>query len=465
MKKIYRIALLLMALPMISSAEPLQITLEQCREMALESSYSISSSQQKILASQDMLKAYKSNYLPNFSLSGGYLYSTASFSEVISGGYLPTFSPDLTTGEMVPNIVGVAEDGSAIFSSYAYMPDMNFDFEVGSLFTVGVNMTQPIYTGGKITTATKLAQLGVDAAKIEQKRTKAEVIISADEAFYTYLKVEEMLQAANAYRAVVDELYRQVETMLSSGMCTKSDLMKVQVKVNEAELQQLKARNGVTLARMNLCYVIGLPTSTIDIELVDSFDIYQSVDSEIDVTARPEYGLLEKSIEAKELEVKMARSDFLPSISAMASYSYANGLSFNGATMLSSPSFTGGVAINIPIFHWGEGARKISAARREVDIAENTQMDLIQKMTLELTQSINAYNEAQLEVLLMERTVEQASENLRQSGKQYAAGMETLAYHLEAQALWQRATTDLVEAKSNQRLAYIRYCRSRGSEM
>ncbi len=464
MNKIFKLTLLL-TLPLVGIAQPQSITLEQCREMALENSLNLKSSNEKILASQDMLKAYKANNLPNFSFSGGYLYSTASFTEAIAGGYLPTFSPDLSTGQMVPNVVGYAEDGSAIFSSYAYMPDMVFECEVGSIFNAGVQVSQPIYMGGKISNATKLAQVGLEAAQIEQSRTEADVILSADEAFYAYLKVEELLLAADSYRTVVDEFYRQVESMLKNGMCTKNELMKVQVKVSEAELQQLKAKNGLILARMNLCYIIGLPLSTLEIEVVDSFVEHKGIDQELDVTSRAEYKLLEKSVEAKELEVLLAQGDLRPTIAAMASYSYSNGLKLNGSTLLgTSPTFTGGVSVNIPIFHWGESRRKVSAARRNAAIARNTHDDLVQKMTLELMQSINAYTEAQKEVALMERTLSQAEENLRQSSKQYSAGMEQISDYLEAQAIWQKAMSDLVESRANQRLTYATYCRIKGEE-
>ncbi len=462
MNKIYKV-LFLLSLPLAVLAQPRSITLEQCRDMALENSYKLKSAGEKIEASNDLLKAYQTNKLPNFSVSGSYLYSTASFSEAIDGGYLPTFTPDLATGELVPNVVGYAEDGSAIFSSYAYMPDMLFNMEVGSTYNMGLQALQPIYMGGKVSTAIKLAEVGVEAAKIEQARSEADVILAADEAFYAYLKVEEIVRAADSFRTVTDEAHRQVESMLKNGMCTKNDLMKVQVKVNEAELQQLKARNGLILARMNLCYIIGLPVSTLELSVVDTFDIYQSVDPALDITARAEYELLAKNIEAKDLEVKLAQSDFKPSVSAMASYSYANGLKLNGQKLLgSSPTFTGGVVVNIPIFHWGEGRRKVSAARREVSIAQNSKAEAEQMMTLQLMQAINAYNESQLQVALMERTVKQAEENLRQSGRLYSAGMETISDFLEAQAVWQKAMSDLVEAKSNQRLAYAAYCRCRG---
>ncbi|MFI3288455.1 MAG: TolC family protein [Rikenellaceae bacterium] len=465
MNKIINIIVLLFVVGSLSAGAQ-TLTLSECREMALDNSFNLKSAAERIAASEDMLKAYKANNLPNISFSGGYLYSTATFTETFEGGYLPTFSPDLTTGEMVPNVVGTSADGTPIFSSYAYMPDIVLDFEVGSVFTAGLQLSQPIYMGGKISTATKLAQLGVDVAGIEMNRSRADVILAADEAFYTYMKVEEMLLSADAYYSVVEEFYRVVSSMYDRGMCTQNDLLKVQVKVNEAELMQLKARNGKTLSRMNLCYIVGLPISNTELKVVDMFDLTSVIDTTLDVSGRVEYELLAKSVEAKELEVKLAQSDFLPSVTAMASYSYVYGLELNGDVLFgSSPTLTAGVMVNIPIFHWGEGRRKVSAARREVAIAENTRADLVQKMTLELMQCINSYEESQAQVRLMERAVTQAEENLRQSGKQYAAGMETISNYLEAQALWQKSLSDLVEARSNQRLAYVRYCRTRGDEL
>lgn len=454
MNKIYK-SLIALALPLLmvvgAIAQPKTLTLEQCRAMAIENNLNLKSSDDKISASEDMLSAYRSNNLPKLSLSANYLYSTASFSEAISGGLLPVVTPDMTTGGLIPN------------GSYAYMPYIEFDFEVGSVFNAGLQLAQPIYMGGKVSTATKLAQIGVDIARIEKVRTEADVVVAAEEAFYTYLKVNELLRSADAYRAVVDEFERTVSNLLNKGMCTQNDLLKVQVRVNEAELQQLKARNGLMLARMNLCYAIGLPLTTQELNVVDSFDHTSSVSKELDFSGRPEFELLEKSIEAKELQLQLAQSDLRPSISALASYGYTHGIKLNKETVFGdSPSFTGGVMINVPILNWGEGRRKVSAARSQMAVAENTKADLEQKMTLELMQSINSYNEAQAEVSLMERTLQQTEENMRQCDKLYTAGMETLSTYLEAQALWQKAMSDLVEARSNQRLAYVRYCRSRG---
>ncbi len=75
-----------------------------------------------------------------------------------------------------------------------------------------------------------------------------------------------------------------------------------------------RADNGVRLARMNLCHVIGLPLlSEVPLPKPSTRPLPR-LESEADVTARPEYALLGKQIELKEQEKNLTRSDFLPNI-------------------------------------------------------------------------------------------------------------------------------------------------------
>lgn len=444
--KQYILTLLALCCSAIPTLAAETLSLERCRQLAVENSKKLNSRDEKIEASKDLLSAYKSNYLPNFSLSGSYLYSTISFSETITGGNLPLFNLDGTQ-----------------MAGFAYMPDINYELEMGSIYNVAAQLTQPIYMGGKISNAVKLAHIGVSISEMDRVKSESEVIISADEAFYNLLKVSEMLLSANKYQEVVEEFYRQMTSAYNNGMSRKNELLKVEVRLNEAKLLTQKAENGVRLAKMNLCYAIGLPLSTTDITLVDDFDSLHMVDpTELDVTSRPEYAMLKSQIEAKELEAKISRGDYMPSVTALASYSYTNGVKLNGNTLFNNAGFTGGVSVNVPIFHWGEGRRKTSAKRREITIAQNQMEDLSQQMTLELLQAINAYNESILEVQLSEESVAQAEENMRLSGNQYNAGMETLAEHLEAQALWQRAMSELTASRSKHRIAYTKYLKSKG---
>lgn len=458
-KNLYILAFLLLS---ITAQAQTRLTIDQCREMALENSYKLKSSREQILVSEDMLAAYKTNNLPNLSLSANYLYSTTSFSETITGGYLPTYVPD-ATGTLVPNIASVGADGTVIFNEYAYMPDMNFDIEIGSVFSGGAMVTQPIYMGGKISTAIKLAKVGVEASKLEDKKSKAEVLESLDKAFYTMIQVQEMVLSAHKYQQVVEEFLRQITSGFNNGMVSRNDLLKVEVRLNEAKLMSQKAENGLRLSRMNLCYLLGYSLSRGDFELEDQqLEPYAIDNIDLDITSRPEYAMLEQQTLAKELEIKLTRSEFLPSVTAVGYYGYSNGATINSSPLLNSAAFSGGVSVSVPIFHWGEGRRKVSAKTRELNMARNQMSDLSLQMSLELLQSINNYNESLLEVELTRGATLQAEENMRVSKSHYDAGLETIADYLESQALWQQAMSSHIEARAGQRISYTSYQRCSG---
>ncbi|MFI3315715.1 MAG: TolC family protein, partial [Rikenellaceae bacterium] len=147
--KIIATILLSLSCGSVATAQSVTLSVERCREMAIENNFNLKSSNLAILQSEDIYSQYRSNFFPKISLSASYLYSTASLDYTIEGCYLPTYVVDGTTGELVANVAGVAADGSYIFNQYAYMPDQLFEFSIGSVFNTGVSLTQPIYLGGK----------------------------------------------------------------------------------------------------------------------------------------------------------------------------------------------------------------------------------------------------------------------------------------------------------------------------
>lgn len=459
-----RISLFLICLQaVLSTAIAQTLTLDDCRCMALDYNRNLRNAVVQHRAAEDHLQAYRTNRLPKFSLTGDYLYSGGKSTFTMPGGYLPTFVPNPATGALEPNILPTNPGGTPVFKEYAYMPDTKFDFKIGSVYSAGLTAKQPIYMGGKIQASVRMAKTGTVLAELNTKKTEAEVILHTDEAFFTYIKVEELARSAVAYKEVLAEFHRQMENAHQSGMKSKNDLLKVQVRLNEAELKLRQAQNGLRLARMNLCYHIGLPMDTEHITLRDDFAGADALsERSSDISARPEYAMLQQQIRLKQQNVALVRSDFLPQVSAMASYNYTNGVQLNNSTLFSKPSFMAGVSVNIPLFNWGEGRRKISAARREVEMASNQLEDLSQQMELELMQAINDYDESILEVALTVKSVAQAEENRTESGNRYQAGMETLADYLEAQALWQKAQSDLIEARARQRVSYTKYRKATG---
>ena len=443
---------------------------EQCRALALENNKAVTLAKLNKEKALYTLKAYKANYLPKFSLSGNYLYSDSKFETQIPGGYLPTYISDPATGELLPNLMlgtggspVMGADGNPVFNQYAFFPGIDLIFDLKNTWMAGISAEQPIYMGGKISSAYRMAQIGDRIADLNRDLTHAEVIVKADEAYWTCVKTKELIKLAESYKELLEGLLQDVQNAVEVGLKHQNDMLKVLVKLNEAELQLRRAQNGYGLALKNLCHVTGLPFDS-EIILPHTFDDITEFDYDniSDISSRPEYAMLEQQILLKEQEVKLTRSDFMPNLGVAANYGYINGLELNDNKLLDATSFSALVSLKIPIFHWGEGHNKIRASEAEKNMAMLQREDLAQLMELELLQAHDKLVESALEVELTKKSLAQAQENLRVSENRYNSGMQTLSEYMEAQSMWQSAYSEYINSLSRLRLNQSYYQKAAG---
>lgn len=441
-----------------------ELDLYKCREMALQNNKQGAIAQQQWRQAGYTANSYRANFLPKFTGEGMYLFSGNKLKETTPEMYLPTLVPDPSTGQLVPNTAGTAPDGTVLFKEYALVPSLSLELQLNNTYMAGVSVEQPLYMGGKIRAAYRMSRIGEEIARINRRLTDTEVLVKTDEAYWQLVKGRELLLSARKYREVVGGLLENVSAACETGMKSRNDLLKVQVKFNEAELMVRKAENGVRLAQMNLCHRIGLPlrTPVVVAGTLDDPDVAPDNRPGIDVTVRPEYEILSRQVAYKQTETRLVRSDYLPNLGVSAAYLYTDGLKLNGEKLLSGGSFSALFSLKVPLFHWGEGINKVRAARAAGKIAELQREDACEKMELEAMQALNAWDEAMLEVELTRKSLTQAEENLRVSRDHYEAGLETLTDYLEAQAVWQKARTDWISARADSRFSETYYLKAVG---
>ena len=224
-----------------------------------------------------------------------------------------------------------------------------------------------------------------------------------------------------------------------------------------------KARNGKAVASMNLCRVVGIDLHA-TIQVSDTLDgeITPGVLSdEAGLENRPDYGLLAMDEELKSRQVALTRSDFLPQVGVMASYAYSGGIELNGDGP-NSGSFAAMASLSVPIYHWGEGRGKVKALKAEQEMSRLKKEEMSQLMLLEIARARYNIEDAALRVELTRQSLAQADENLNVSRNQYELGLETLTNYLEAQAQWQKAWSDWIDAKADLRLQETYYLKATG---
>ena len=436
-------------LPWMGQAQEV-LNLEQCREMALKNNKEMAAAARQTQGAHYTKKSFWGNFFPNISAYGTGIYSSSNGSFDIPGGNLPTFKPN-NAGLPLP-------DGG-----FAYFPGLSLEYKVKTVYMGGIQLEQPIFMGGKILTAYKMAKIGEEMARVNEHLTATEVILETDNAYILLVKAQELKKVADSYHAVLMELLKNVESAKKHGLKPQNDVLKVQVKLNESELAIRKAENAIRLAQMNLNHYIGKPL-TEKITISNDFpSIERNIDAHIfDITSRPEYQLLSQQVNMAKQQVHLSRSELLPQIGIRGSYDYIHGFKVNNENLFHKPGFSVLLNVSIPIFHFGERYHKVRAAKMKLEQTQLEQANLNEKMLLELTQSANNLDEAKLEMELAERSLEQATENQRVSKSHYDVGMESLSDHLEAQAMWQQAYQTKVDAHFQLYLNYIKYLKAAG---
>ena len=171
--------------------------------------------------------------------------------------------------------------------------------------------------------------------------TATEVILKTDQAYALVVKAKEMKTVADTYHAVLAELQKNVESAYKHGLKPQNDVLKVQVKLNESELGIRKAENALRLATMNLCHLIGKPLTTEILISGDFPEIEQEMELQVlDITRRPEYGILDKQVAIARQQVKLNHSELLPKVGIKGSYDYVHGLELNEKNFLDNASFS-----------------------------------------------------------------------------------------------------------------------------
>ena len=435
---------------MPSSMRAETLSIEQCRELALSHNKDRQSASLTTQQAEFTRRSTHALFFPDFSLTGLGVYDTGKGSHILD--FTSVIGPALySLGSWAASLGSQLPDIS--------IPDYKLDYKFGFLYTGGVLMKQPLYMGGKIRAGYSMAETAVAMARVNERLTDAQVIQQADEAYAKVVKAEQLVKVAQSYQRLLEELDRNVESAIRHGLKMQNDRTKVQVKINEVELNLRRAENGVRLAKMNLCHIIGRPLD----ESIQVDGIYPEVEDAqtlqgYDISARPELALLDYQTELATQQVKIAKSEMLPQVALLARYGYTNGLELNNRTLLDGWNFAGGVTVSIPLYHFGERANKVKAAQVKQQERDNK----AELMQLELTQAANKLDEARLEKQLAEKSLSQCEENMRLSKQQYEAGFETLSAYLESQAQWQQANETNVDASYQLYLASVSYLKAAG---
>ncbi len=398
------------------------LTLDECIKISLENSKILHSSKMKIISSEAQLSQVNASRLPSLSLSASY----TRLSEV------NPFEVNTPFGNFVIS--------PSIFDNY----------------NAKLSLQQPLFTGFKLSSSSDIAKYNSLAVKQDFSKDEQDVIYSVKNAYWN-------LFLAGKFKEAIDENVQQVKAHLEDiqnfykqGLATKNEVLKVEVQLSQAQLNQIDANNSVKLAVVNLDNVMNIPLTT-NVQVQKDIKIENENIDELDqliskaLQNRPEIKSMQYRVDASKSGITLAQSNWYPQLFLSGEYLYAKP---NQRILPTENKFNGtwdvtlGVQLNL--WNWGATKDQTDQAQAQYEQVKDGYKTLQDGITLEVTQDYYNLIKAKEKVFVTEQGVSQAEENYRVTDERFKQGLTLNSELLDAE-------TALMQAKTNHAQAIVDY--------
>ena len=430
------------------------LTLDSCRALALRNNKQINVSRLGKEVAMNTRKAARTKYLPKVDVLAGYEFTSRDINLLSNKqkNMLNNMGTNLGTQVGGDLQKGISEKMTELVKQGAI--SMEQAQQIGAMMQqAGAPIGQ--YAAGIGNT---LGQQIVDAFRTDTKNVFGGAVM----AYWTVVSLKHKQKLAYSYRDLVKKLDDDVKKMIRQGVATKADGLKVDVKVNEADMDITRVDDGVTLAKMLLCQLCGIPM-TDKITLADEegngleksnvkFTDYQP-DSAF--SSRPEVRLLQNAVDLSEQGTKVIQAEYLPHVALTGGYMITNPNVYNGFQKRFSGVWNVGVTVQMPVWNWFEGRYKIRASRAATSMARMELSDVQEKINLQVTQSRFKVKEARKRLTMANNNVKSAEENLRCAQIGFREGVIPSTDVMAAQTAWQKAHSDKIDAEVDLRVSEV----------
>lgn len=414
------------------------LTLEECRQLAVRHNKELQMSAESIRAAANERKEAFSKYFPQVSAMGAYLHNQKNIKLVDWGVFGPA-------GELIPSKIR----------------DF-FELDIHNVWVGDISLVQPVFTGGKIIAYNRIAEYARELAETMKDSKLQDVIYATDQTYWQVISLVNKKKLADAYVELLRKTDRDVQIMIEEGVATTAEGLSVRVKLNEAEMARTKVDNGLSLTRMLLAQICGLPLNDemhLADEAIENIPVRPKRITSVNVNEaflnRDDLKSLEYAIKIYEKQETIALSDMLPNLAFTANYLVSNPQAFNGFKNDFSGMWNLGFVLKVPVTDWIGGSFKRNAARAQTNIRRLEWLDAREKIELQVNQSVYKVNEANKKLVASVSHMESAEENLRYANAGFEEGVIPALNLMEAQTAWVSAHSDLIDAQIEVKLTGV----------
>ena len=331
-----------------------------------------------------------------------------------------------------------------------------------------IEARQPLFTGGGLIANYQATKIGEDAAQIEETAKKQDIVQEVKIAYYDILRAQKILETARQSVEMLTAHRDVAQNYFQVGMIPKNDLLHAEVELANGKQALIKASNAVELtkARFNtiLKRKIFAPVEIVDVLKYQPFE--KSVEECFDIALKNRPELKIASLRARQAGklVNAASSEYFPTLGLVANYGrYGDNPSVAGSDFKDAESwYVMGVA-SWNFWEWGKTKFRVDASRAKENQALDAQRELSDQIALEIKYASLILQEAEKQIAVSQKVIEQAEENFRISEERYKESVATSTEVLDAQTLLTKAKSEYANALGDYNINYAKLQRAMGT--
>lgn len=418
MKKIY---LIVGAILWGGIVDAQTLSVEQYRQKVLEYNQDIQKSQQAVNGALYSLKGIKTGFFPKLDITGNYSYQ-------------------LEKVEFLPG-TDLKHD--------------NYGVEAG--------LVQNVYSGSAVRKQYDVAKLQHAIAQLSVEHTVDNMIYAADVSYWSVAANRNLYELSEQFVQIVRELYEIVNKRFEEGAISKTDVLMVQNRLKEAELQLNTNSTNYKTALQSLNIMMGVEPDAA-VVLTDSIQKMLWVPKQEGLNKalerRADYQSAIMGIEMAKLQTDMARSKYLPQLAVGIKEKYGTTLlNVDGKAQWATTAYA---QINIPVFHWGEMRQNVRLSRTQEWTKELERSQLKDQVSKELNNAWVNVIEISKKLEIVYSSLDIAKDNLTLNTFSYNEGKLPIIDVLSAQVSWLQAYTNVVSVNYQYKVALAEYAKALG---
>lgn len=408
-------------------AAPVELTLEESIQMALKNNSAIKIADNDKQSAAWKIDEAKANKLPTLTFS-----NTDARASYLSSTTLKPYANSALT----------APDGTTVYGVRAVTVPGGATNKFENKFTLSI----PLYTGGKVEGLVDQAKLSFKAADLTVDKTKQQIKLDATNGYYSILQTKNLLKVAQDSVDSLSEHLKNVQAQYNVGTVAKSDVLRSEVELANAQQSLIKAQNAYDLAISSFNNVVGLPLES-EIAVKDELK-YQKFEMSLNecikyaLENRPEVTMANLNIDIAKKGVQVAKAGKLPTIGASAATGWYDD-EFPGTQ---NNTWSIGLSATWSVFDSGLTDSKIKQANAAVDKAAEQAKQTSDSVQLDVRNAYLSMKEAEKRIETTNVAVEKAQEDFKIAQVRYGAGVGTNLDVIDAQLALTQAKTNYIQA-------------------